>query len=470
MPGDSMLHYERVQAALPHTAPTTVAPYMLQLMLRNVSSDGFTFVDPTTTGGPALRVSKPGCILASPSFPANLARVDQDYVYHWTRDAAVAAIEMAAGAMFLAPDGVCQPLCDYVAFSQTCQQSAIAAGHFYRAAFQIDGTIRDWNDQKDGPALQNLAFVAATPRLDAESLATAKVLAQENLNRTVEDWDADDGEFFNLWEEVMGSSFFARAVQLRCLQEVASTNALELTKPPGFSDAASGLSDALASHWDPANGYYVSVLNGSLPPGALLNDLTGYDPNVDIVMACIYGAVPCTDPRLLATAAKFRAQFDVGGPHAYPINAADRGLTSGPVGPLTGRYPADIYDGDVGIDRSQRSTGHPWAICTANFAELYYRLAGAFASSGAVEYDGNSGAFFDQIGLGEATVNDRAQGGQVASALTAAGDQMMQALVYHSDHFELSEQFDGWTGYEKSVTNLTWSYAAYLSAARARPG
>jgi hypothetical protein len=33
-----------------------------------------------------------------------------------------------------------------------------------------------------------------------------------------------------------------------------------------------------------------------------------------------------------------------------------------------------------------------------------------------------------------------------------------------------SEQFDGITGYEKSVRNLTWSYAAFLSAVRARTG
>ena len=45
---------------------------------------------------------------------------------------------------------------------------------------------------------------------------------------------------------------------------------------------------------------------------------------------------------------------------------------------------------------------------------------------------------------------------------------MLQAIVYHSDHLELSEQFDASTGYEKSVRNLTWSYAAFLSAMRAR--
>ena len=42
------------------------------------------------------------------------------------------------------------------------------------------------------------------------------------------------------------------------------------------------------------------------------------------------------------------------------------------------------------------------------------------------------------------------------------------ALIFHSDRLELSEQFDRTTGFEKSVANLTWSYAAFLSAV-ARP-
>lgn len=50
----------------------------------------------------------------------------------------------------------------------------------------------------------------------------------------------------------------------------------------------------------------------------------------------------------------------------------------------------------------------------------------------------------------------------------AAGDQMLQAVIFHSDNLELSEQFDATTGYEKSVSNLSWSYASFLSAVRAR--
>src|SRR3954453_7055331 len=151
------LRYERVQAALLQTDLAAVAPYMLQLMLRNVATSGFTFVappNPKDDPGSPPRVSKPGCILASPSYPANLSSVDQYYVYHWVRDAAVAAIEMAHNPVALDRDGVSQQLCDYVAFSKTCQDDAIRNDHFFRAAFRMDGTVRDWSDQKDGPALQ----------------------------------------------------------------------------------------------------------------------------------------------------------------------------------------------------------------------------------------------------------------------------------------------------------------------------
>ena len=188
-------------------------------------------------------LSKPGCVLASPSYPQNLARVDQDYVHHWTRDGAIAAIEIANNPVFLNPDGSSQELCDYVAFSKICQDNA-AAPAFYRAAYRIDGTLRDWTDQKDGPGLQNLAFIQAQPRLNAAAPAMAKEIAQRNLERIVADWN-DDTNKFNPWEEVNGPSFFARSAQLRCLQEVQSTNALELTVPANLAGAITGLSNAL---------------------------------------------------------------------------------------------------------------------------------------------------------------------------------------------------------------------------------
>ncbi|PZS18547.1 MAG: glucoamylase, partial [Pseudonocardiales bacterium] len=126
---------------------------------------------------------------------------------------------------------------------------------------------------------------------------------------------------------------------------------------------------------------------------------------------------------------------------------------------------SDRYDGNTadGINDGR----HPWAVCALNLAQLYYRLANAFGKGQGPVFNELTKPFFDDLGLDTATVTG---GGQpVVDALRTAGDKMLQAVTYHSDHFHLSEQFDAVTGYEKSVQNLTWSYAAYLSAVRERP-
>jgi glucoamylase len=71
--------------------------------------------------------------------------------------------------------------------------------------------------------------------------------------------------------------------------------------------------------------------------------------------------------------------------------------------------------------------------------------------------------FFDQIGI-----TATASGVTAARTFRDAGDRILRAIVRHSDHLELSEQFDGRTGYQKIVRNLPWSYASFLSAVRAR--
>ncbi len=126
---------------------------------------------------------------------------------------------------------------------------------------------------------------------------------------------------------------------------------------------------------------------------------------------------------------------------------------------MLGRYPDDRYDGGSG------SAGdHPWPLCTANFAQLYYQLARSISASGSLPLDDLSEPFFAQVGISaETTAAD------AVAALDAAGDAMLRAVLSHSDQLELSEQFDGVTGYEKSVRDLTWSYAAFLSPVRPGP-
>lgn len=430
-----MLHYGHASAS--QSDPAAVAPYLFWLMFRNVASDGLVFDDPVN---PPI-TSRPGCVLASPSWENSGAAVTQDYVYHWTRDAAIVAIELGRGyETGLLPDP--RPLADYVTFSQLCQQSE---GDFDRASFYIDGTKRPWTNQSDGPALQTIALLRLYPHLDASAQAVAKQLIEANLNFLQ---GAYQEQTYNLWEEEYGASFFARSVQVRCFEEVAA-NTIGLPVPGWLPGAVSWLTNALDSHW---NGqYYVSVLP------APADDRAPYDPNIDVIMAAVYGAESPADPRLLATAARLREQWaDADSKYCYPVNLADAGRG---IGPLLGRYPGDRYDGDSGT----LAGDHPWALATANFAELYYRLADHALSAPTAPRDPLAAPFYAQVGITEST-----SAVDAARALGNAGDAMLRAILYHSDHFELSEQFDAVTGFEKSVSNLSWSYAAYLSALRAR--
>src|SRR5579863_9497797 len=335
----SRLSYRSVRPAVTQVNLPATAKYMFWLMFRNVASDGLVFEDPVHAG----IISAPGCVLASPSWENTATHVTQDYVYHWTRDSAIVALELAwAYASGTLPDN--QPLIDYVTFSKTCQQSA---GDFDRASFYINGTQRPWTNQTDGPALQTLALLAMYGQLDPPAQATALTLIDANLSFL---GGAYQGQTYNLWEEEYGYSFFARSAQLRCFQAVAA-NTAGIAVPGWLPAAMTWLTSALDGHW---NGeYYRSVLPVPTDYRA------PYDPNIDIAQSAIYGAESVTGPRLLATAAQLRAQWaDPGSAYFYPVNGADAARGTGP---LLGRYPGDVYDGDT-----DALTGdHPWPATTA---------------------------------------------------------------------------------------------------------
>jgi glucoamylase len=445
---------QRVAIAAEQADFQVLAQHMFSLMLRNVASDGFLFADPANPG----QFSRPGCVIAAPSYPANQPGVDQDYVFNWTRDAAVTAMEIAAAAMPAGPGGGVEPLVDYVTFAKTGQDNATPT--LAHACFTIEGQFRPWTEQSDGPALQTLAILQAYGQLDPGTQALAAEVIGTNLSFLLgggQERGAYQEQTTSLWEEHSGYSFFARATQLECLRAIAA-NTFGIPVPPGTDGAIAWLEAALAGHWDGTR--YLSLIAQPPGEGAPTDPAgAGYDPNIDIVMAAVYGAIPVTDTKLLATAALLRRQWaDSASPSVYPINVADHDQRG--IGPLMGRYPGDTYDGDVA---DPVAGGHPWALCTANFAELYYRLASEIARTQALPFDDLSAPFFAQVGIRAGSSPTDA-----VAALDMAGDAMLHAVAYHSDNLELSEQFDGTSGYEKSVRNLTWSYAAFLSAVRAR--
>lgn len=430
--------------AFSQTDLPALSRYFLLLMLRNVTSDGYVIEDPVSPGV----FSDAGCVIAAPSYPANTPGIDQDYVFNWVRDGAITAIEIAFANLPPLSGGGVPSLLDYVNFASICQTNArnssnVTLGH---ACFTISGEIRPWSEQNDGPAIQSIALLIAFDQLDNGTQSLAKQLIETNLSYLLQVYQQMTA---NLWEEYVGYSFFARAVQLRFFREI-SGNSIGIAVPAAVAEAISWLEAQLATHW---NGQlYVSILGVETQPG--------YDANIDIISSVCYGGVEPTDTKILATAAILRRQWaDPSLSTFYPINGADAGKN---LGPLLGRYPGDHYDGDVAYPVTG---GHPWALCTANFAEFQYRLANAIEAQALIPIDAFSKPFFDALSIGAST-----SPADAALILRNASDQMLRAIVYHSDHYELSEQFDGTTGYEKSVRNLTWSYAAFLSAVRARSG
>lgn len=440
---------EQIQSVVQRTDFQLTAQHMFTLMQRNVASDGFLFSDPADPS----KFSTPGCVIAAPSFPANSPGVDQDYVFNWTRDAAITAIELAAANLPQRNHAGVEPLEDYVRFASICQGNAMPT--LAHACFTIEGQSRPWTEQNDGPALQTIAILQAFPQIDQAAQDLGRQVIARNLEFLLQHYR---DQTTNLWEEHSGYSFFARSVQLRCLLEI-STNSLGIAVPDGIGTAIEALQAGLEDHWDGTR--YLSLISDRVE-GRPPNDPAGpgYDPNIDIVMAAIYGAVPLTDTRLLATAAELRRQWsDPGSDSVYQVNIADEAIG---IGPMLGRYPGDTYDGDMS---DHVLGGHPWALTTCNFAELYYRLADGVRSLGSLPYDNLSAPFFAQLQIGADTPPSDA-----VARLEEAGDRMLKAVVYHSDNLELSEQFDAWNGYCRSVRNLTWSYAAYLSAVRAKTG
>ncbi|MEV0131610.1 thiamine pyrophosphate-dependent enzyme [Dactylosporangium sp. NPDC050688] len=105
-------------------APGTVdlpslVPLIYAMMFRNIASDGFIFSDPQAPGDHS-KDSKPGCIIAAPSFPADTAGIDEDYVFNWVRDGAITAMEVAKANLPVRPGGSVQTLNDYVQFAERC--------------------------------------------------------------------------------------------------------------------------------------------------------------------------------------------------------------------------------------------------------------------------------------------------------------------------------------------------------------
>ncbi|KZF23199.1 glycoside hydrolase family 15 protein [Xylona heveae TC161] len=386
--------------------------------------------------------------------------------------------------------------------------------------------------QRDGPALRALtlmrylrAYNQTHPALWTsadgggswfkelyEASMPALSIIKADLEYVSHHW-RDSG--FDLWEEVNGLHFFTAMVQRHALLEGAQLAAL--FDDPGAADwyarqAEEMRHEFLPSFWDEDKGHLVSTLDTlrsgldcAIPLGAIhgssLSSFSSFSSpssaDADTFPATADGIdsifAPFSDEVLVST-----YDLIIDQRHRFPINAA-AALSPDPLaGVGIGRYPEDVYNGDG------TSVGNPWFLCTASVAELFYRTAVHAQSQGWLQVSPAALRFWNAVNpaitqavnisssplssplsfssspssasskpLENSMTDDDDNNGALFNhtlhRLRDVADNFLAVVKHHADaQGSLSEQFDGFTGYERGARDLTWSYGALVEAVKWR--
>lgn len=109
-------------------------------------------------------------------------------------------------------------------------------------------------------------------------------------------------------------------------------------------------------------------------------------------------------------------------------------------------------------------------------AEYMYRTASAYTAAQSITVTNTSQPFFAyfapsaQAGAGSSYGADSAAYAAIVAALEGWGDAFLRRVAFHTPTSDgrLAEEFNRDTGVPQGAGDLTWSYAALLTAAFAR--
>ncbi len=391
---------------------------------------------------------KAGSVVAS---PVTDLHGDPDYFFHWLRDS---AIVMDAGRILYSGDEARAIWADhfrnFVQFSldlgqidgrdflsrsgfrahtvQWMQQYLRADNEIAEisaetspaeARYNADGTLdflRWPRPQYDGPALRALVLMKFAGQVgsgDNGAKDRVAALIRQDLTFTA----AKAGHScYDIWEEEPAQHYYTALVQMAALEEGAgwAERSGEEKLAAGLRSKAAGLRDLLELFWSPTGGFLCSRL-------ADLKERHPKALDFSVILGVLHagletGPHSIEDERVFATLQKLESLFAA----QYAIN---RG--GGEDGIALGRYEGDVY-----------YSGGAYYFCSFGAAEFYYRLA---------------------------------QKSPDGRKLLAKGD----AILSHVRRFvpasgDLSEQYDRTTGQQTSAKDLSWSYAAFLTAWHAR--
>ncbi|KAI9489050.1 glucoamylase [Zychaea mexicana] len=393
-----------------------------------------------------------GFITASPS------KDSPDYFYSWTRDSALTIRSVLHMYNTSPSDDLVAVLKDFVTFQINAMNTDTVCDCLGEPKFNADGSSYTgaWGrPQNDGPAERATAMILIANALNDNSSYVEDTLTpaiKQDLDYVVETWDQT---CYDLWEEVNGLHFFTLMVMRRALIDGAS-----FLSDDSYTSTAQEIETKLDSFYGDKD--YIEVTQ-QLSGGADYKS-SGLDTST-LIAANVAGLgdgiyTPGSD-KILATSLAIKEVFS----DLYAINA-DSNSTG--LSYAIGRYPEDKYDG-LGT-----SEANPWFLCTLAFAELYYRAIDEWKSAGSIEVTDASAAFFQQFDSsavsGTSYTADSDDFNSIVQAVAAEADTYFARVQKHASDNTMSEQIDRDSGEEVGAKDLTWSYAAFVTAAAAYNG
>ncbi|KAI9223531.1 Six-hairpin glycosidase-like protein [Blastocladiella britannica] len=465
----------------------------------------------------------PGTVIASPS------RADPDYFYQWTRDGALVIDtlirvlerqgQQPTWPMGINVTAIEAHIWDYVELTATVHQQhkSLSASpddpmglaepkYFANTGTPFDG---EWGrPQLDGPALRAAALTRWVNYLHMQYpkqhrpawiadrigryLYRATMPADTAIKRDLEVAAATiEHHGFDLWEEVHGRHAYTLVAQVRAL--VAGAELARLFNDsraaewydvrarigaqsiPEFfvpaPSAAAGI--AVVSHrflcatLNRTGGMDTKVSNvdiASVLAALHLPSLTSTSGSSEVVANGL-AYFSTTADAMLMTVRVIADQFK----QLYPINQRQRHHRySGDdkqIEDAIGRYPEDTFTG-----------GNPWFLATFAIAEQYYSTARDFARAGSLSISPETRSYFPSDAVSDAQDSVKYRTGDpvfrsIIVGLINRGDQYSRRCLMHMDRSRgghMDEQMDRSTGYMRGARDLTWSYAAAITATMAR--
>ncbi|KAJ6014999.1 hypothetical protein N7540_009590 [Penicillium herquei] len=418
----------------------------LQGVLDNIGADGSKVAGASS-----------GVVVASPF------KVNPDYFYTWTRDGAL-TLKVLVDTFLAGDSSLESTIQQYIDAEAQIQAVSNPSGDLSNGAglgepkFEVNITAftGDWGrPQRDGPALRATALIAYGNYLVSkgeESTVKSNIwpIVENDLNYVAQYWNQTG---YDLWEEILGSSFFTLASQHRALVEGSAFAQTLGESCTGCDSQAPQVLCFLQDFWNGTSIISNLADDGrtGLDANSLISSIQTFDPEA-----------ACDDSTFQPCSARALSNHKLVVDSFRSIYTVNSGKSAGSA-VAVGRYAEDVYQG-----------GNPWYLCTLAAAEQLYDALYQWNKQGTLEVSQTSLSFFQAL-TSSAVIGNYSSSSTTYSTLTSAVKTYADGFVsivqeYTPSNGSLAEQFNRDDGTPTSAGDLTWSYAAFITAADRRNG